>query len=130
MKWIYCFILITAFWSCRGVKYVPVESVRVDSIYILKMQRDSIYERDSIHIREKGDTVFAEKYRYKYIYKLIRDTMYVARIDSVEVPYPVEKELNKWQRMKMELGGWAFGIIVAGVLIITGWMVYKKRKKQ
>ena len=32
--------------------------------------------------------------------------------DSVQIPYPVEKQLTRWQRMKIELGGWAVGVIV------------------
>lgn len=129
MKWIYCFILITALWSCRSAKYVPVETVRKDSIYINQVQRDSIYRHDSIYIREKGDTVWMEKYKYIYRDRIVHDTMYINRTDSIRVPYPVEKELNRWQKMKLELGGWAFGIIITAALTIVGWIVYKSRKK-
>ena len=48
---------------------------------------------------------------------------------EVKVPYPVEKELTRWQQMKQELGGWAFGIIITAALIIVGWIVYKSWKK-
>ena len=48
---------------------------------------------------------------------------------EVKVPYPIERELTRWQQMKLELGGWAFGIIIAFTLIIVGWIVYKSRKK-
>ncbi len=36
--------------------------------------------------------------------------------DSIRVAYPVEKQLTKWQRWKMDAGGWAMG--VAAVLVI------------
>ena len=36
MKWIYCIILIIALWSCRSVKYVPIEST-ADSIVVEKL---------------------------------------------------------------------------------------------
>lgn len=129
MKWIYCLILITALCSCRSVKYVPVETVRTDSIYINQVRRDSIYRHDSIYIRDKGDTVWVEKYKYLFVDKLRHDTLYLSRTDSIRVPYPVEKELNRWQQMKLELGGWAFGIIITAALTIAGWIVYKSRKK-
>ena len=48
---------------------------------------------------------------------------------EVKVPYPVDKELTRWQQMKLELGGWAFGIIITAALIIVGRLVYKSRKK-
>lgn len=129
MKWIYCFLLISTLLSCRSVKYVPVETVKTDSIYINQVQRDSIYRHDSIYIREKGDTVWMEKYKYIYRDKIVRDTMYINRTDTIREPYQVEKELTRWQQMKLELGGWAFGIIITAALIIAGWFVYKLRKK-
>ena len=125
MKWIYCLFLVFTLWSCRSVKYVPVETVRTDSIYINQVQRDSIYQHDSIYIHEKGDTVWMEKYKYIYRDKIVRDTMYFNRTDTIREPYPVEKELSRWQQMKLELGGWVFGIIIAFVLLIFWWMVYK-----
>lgn len=108
---------------------MPVETVRTDSIYINQVQRDSIYRRDSIYIRDKGDTVWVEKYKYLFVDKLRHDTLYLNRTDSIRVPYPVEKELTRWQQMKLELGGWAFGIIITAALIIVGLLVYKSRKK-
>ncbi len=122
-------MLTTAIWSCRNVKYVPVETVKTDSIYINQVQRDSIYRLDSIYIRDKGDTVWVEKYKYLFVDKLRHDTMYVNHTDTIREPYPVERELSRWQNMKMELGGWAFGIIITAALIIVGWIVYKSRKK-
>lgn len=125
-KWLCIILLMPAICSCRSVKYVPVETVKTDSIYIKQMQRDSIYQHDSIYIREKGDTVWMEKYRYIYRDKVVRDTMYVNSTDTIREPYPVEKELTRWQSMKLELGGWAFGILLAVVLIIAGRFVYNR----
>ena len=115
--------------SCRTVKYVPVETVKVDTTYINKLQRDSIYLLDSVYVKEKGDTVLIEKYKYLYRDKLVRDTLYMAKTDSIQVPYPVEKELTRWQQMKQELGGWALGIILVVTLAIVILLIYKTRKK-
>lgn len=128
-KWLIIMLLIPAICSCRSVKYVPVETVKTDSIYISNVLRDSIYRLDSIYIRDKGDTVWVEKYKYLFVDKLRHDTLYLSRTDSIRVPYPVEKELTRWQQMKLELGGWAFGIIITAALIIVGWLVYRSRKK-
>ena len=66
--------------------------------------------------------------------KVPSDTVYVPSkevyIDrEVQVPYPVEKELNRWQKIKIELGGWAFGIIIGFLLFIVGWLLYKRLKR-
>lgn len=111
--------------SCRTVKYVPVETVKVDTTYINKLQRDSIYMLDSVYVKEKGDTVLIEKYKYLYRDKLVRDTMYISKADSIQVPYPVEKELTRWQQFRMYFGGWAMCIVVISILIL---IVYKIKK--
>ena len=128
-KWLCIILLALAICSCKSGRYIPVESVKTDSIYIKQVQRDSIYQHDSIYIREKGDTVWMERYKYVYRDKVVHDTMYVNRTDTIREPYPVEKELTRWQQMKLELGGWAFGIIIAFALIIVGWLIYKSLKK-
>lgn len=111
--------------SCRTVKYIPVETIKVDTTYINKLQRDSIYMLDSVYVKEKGDTVLIEKYKYLYRDKLVRDTMYISKVDSIQVPYPVEKELTRWQQFRMDFGGWAMCIVVISIVI---FIVYKIKK--
>lgn len=124
-----CIIVLTSvIWSCRSVKYVPVETVKYDSIYINKVQVDSVYHRDSIYVVDKGDTVFLYKDRYIYKYKDRTDTLYVTNTDSIQVPYPVEKELTKWQQFRMDFGGWAIAAVIIIVLIFFGRLVYKLKK--
>lgn len=115
--------------GCRQVRYVPVETVRLDSIYLTQTLRDSIVRYDSVYVRDKGDTLYVERWKYLYRDKVRVDTMVSVRVDTLSVPYPVERELTRWQRLKLELGGWAFGIIITAALIIVGWIVYKSRKK-
>lgn len=111
--------LLFVIYSCRTVKYVPVETVKVDTTYINKLQRDSIYMLDSVYVKEKGDTVLIEKYKYLYRDKLVRDTLYMAKTDSIQVPYPIEKELTKWQTLYINLGKLFVGIIIVFILIIV-----------
>lgn len=98
--------------SCRSIKSVPVETVKTEYKTRDSIRFDSIYEHDSIFLIVKGDTVYKEKYRYKYRYLTINKTDTVMLTDSVQIPYPVEKQLTRWQQMKIELGGWAVGVIV------------------
>lgn len=116
------------FTSCRSI-YVPIETVKHDSIYISKVLYDSIYQRDSIYVDRKGDTVLIYKDRYLYKYKNLIDTMYINRIDSIQIPYSVEKQLTRWQSVKMELGGWIFGVIILFALFFVGWMVFRMKEK-
>jgi len=121
-------VLIT---SCRSVKYVPVESVRTETKYVDKLvqKHDSIYLHDSIYSYIKGDTVFWNKYRTKYVNKYIfgTDSIYLNKTDSIRVPYPVEKQLTKWQKVEMNTG--RITIIALIVLVLSsGVYIFVKYK--
>lgn len=120
-----CGALLT---SCR-TQYVPVETVRTEYKTRDSIRFDSIYQRDSIYTLLKGDTMYQYRYKYLYRYLTINKTDTVIKTDSIQVPFPVEKKLSRWQSVKMELGGWTFGIIVVMALVLVGWLVYRWRNK-
>ena len=128
-KLLYILLLASVCMSCRIIKYVPVETTRTEYRYRDSIRFDSIYQRDSVYYMIKGDSVYMYKYKYLYRYLTVNKTDTIMKTDSVQVPYPVEKSLTKWQNIKLELGGWAFGVIIAFSLIIIGWLVYRTRKK-
>lgn len=114
--------------GCRTIEYRTLETIRSDTVYIQSAKVDSVLVRDSVYIHEKGDTV--TEYRYKYVYRLKDrvDTLYISSRDTVSVPYPVEKQLTKWQQTKVNYGGWALGFVFVFILIVVGVMVYKLKK--
>lgn len=124
------FIMLMLLQSCR-TKYVSVPEYH--NVYVNKhdtlTKHDSIYQREFVDRYVKGDSVFLTKtkvdYRYKNIYKtLYRDSI---KVDSLRVPYPVERKLNKWENLKMEVGGWAIGglsaVVIALIAYIVTWLV-------
>ena len=112
-------------------KVVTVEKVRNDTTYITKHQRDSVWLHDSIHVTEKGDTIRIEKWHTKYIEKATHDTLYQHKTDSVPVPYPVEKlverELSWWQQTRIHLGEALLAI--AGIAVVV-FVIRRKLKGQ
>ena len=125
-------ILICLLSGCKSVQYVPVETVMTDSVYVDRYLRDSIYQRDSVYVNRwtAGDTVYQDKVVLKYIYrdKVKYDTVAVLRSDTVGVPYPVERKLTRWEQFRLDVGGWAIGIVIIVILIVVGYMLYKLRK--
>lgn len=107
--------------GCTSVKYVPVETVRVDSVFVAKVERDSIYERDSLFVAVKADTVFLSRVQYRYRDRFVRDTVSVLRCDTVTKVVEVEKPLSFWQQKKLELAGIVMWVIplLAGVVILV-----------
>ena len=125
-------VVLTLLFGCTTTRYVPVPSVSVDSVYIDRFQRDSIYQRDSVYVNRwtAGDTVYQDKVVWKYLYrdKVKYDTVSVLRSDTVRVPYPVERRLTKWEQVRLNVGGWAIALVVINILVVVGCVVYKIRK--
>ncbi|MCD7926582.1 MAG: hypothetical protein LUI85_18650 [Bacteroides sp.] len=121
--------IISSIWlcSCR-TKYVPVESVKTEIEYRDRLQRDSIHVHDSTFIYIKGDMVFRDRWHTEYKDRIQTDTLFIERMDSIQVPYPVERELSWWESIKQEIGGIAIGVIVALCFIIVR-LIRKNRKR-
>lgn len=125
---LYIIILLTlaiCFVSCR-TQYVPLETVRTEYKTRDSIRIDSIYQQDSVYVLVKGDTVYQYRYKYLYKYQYLNRTDTVIKVDSVQVLYPVEKQLSRWQSIKQEIGGIAIGVIVALLFIIVGLIRRKK----
>lgn len=105
--------------GCAATKYVEVPVDRVKIEYRDRVSVDTLYRNDSTIIREKGDTVFLEKYKYIYRVKELRDTVNVTDTVTVVKPVEVTKEVNKlhnWQIVLMTLGAFAIVILLYGVI--------------
>ena len=97
--------------------------LRVDTV------RDSVHHTDSIVVFQRGDTVFSEKYRYitkwRERSKIVNttDTLY----KKVEKPVPVyvEKELSKWQKIRMSIGGIVM-VLLGGFLVYKGFKLWRR----
>jgi hypothetical protein len=107
--------------SCKSIEYVPVVEKHTvhDSIYFTQIQRDSIWQHDSILIKDRGDTVWVEKWHTKYVEKQVHDTTYIAKVDSIPVPYEVKvevpAELSFVQKLCVYVG--AFVIFIGMILL-------------
>lgn len=132
MRWFfYLFMMLCLylFCGCRA-KYIPVESVYRDSLIIEKLLKDSIYVRDSIYVHDRGDTIYKYKDKYIYVIREVTDTMYIYRDRNVGVPYPVERKLSWWERLKIDMGGWVMLIVVIALTMrLFKWMARRLRKE-
>lgn len=120
--------------GCTRKVYVPTEHTvyKTDTVYEAALRVDSVIQRDSVAVVQKGDTVLITRYRDRYRVKERSDTVYKAKTDSVRVrePYPVERELTKWEQTKMNFGGMFLGgLIAVGVAAVIVWIVKRKRRK-
>lgn len=104
-----------------------IETIRYqrDTTYVQQVKVDSVYRRDSVFVREKGDTVFIYKERIRDRYVFRHDTLRLVKVDSVAVErvkeVKVEKPLSAWKSAKIG----AFWWLVAALLLLLLWTFRK-----
>lgn len=112
---------------------------------------DSLVDRtkETVVLKENGDT--AKHFRTQYVFvsskrekeletenKTLRDSLSALntrvesiKTDSVPTIVPVEHELSRWEKVKMDFGGMAIGgaaVFFVGLCIAVVWLIKKKRK--
>lgn len=126
---VYLFLMLSIILcGCKTRTVVmTVPEVRTDTVIITKSQRDSIWLHDSTHVSEKqaGDTVWLEvkKWQTKYVERLVRDTIYISKSDTIVRTYPVDvvKEVPKplTRRQEMLIGIGRIGLLVLLILAVV-----------
>lgn len=124
-------LLIAFFLSGCKTKYVPMEKVvcrevlKHDTLHT----SDSVFVHDSVFIRQNGDIRYIDRWHektvFKNVYKVKVDSF--LKRDSIPVPYPVEKELSKWEQFQLKYAIWPFGALCV-LLVVLGYKLYKKIK--
>ncbi len=105
--------------GCKSVKPVIVEKTKIE--YRDRLRVDSIYNRDTVQIYGRNDTIFKDVIRWRERFRV--DTVSVVKIDSI--PYPVEvirevNKLTKWQRWRLTLLNVIGGLTVVYIAFRVG----------
>ena len=115
--------------GCKPYRVAQRETVIKDSLYIVQRMIDRVLIRDSVYERHVHDTVYKYKERETVRYLSLRDTLYIEKRDSVSVPYPVERQLTKWEAVRMRLGDISLIAFIAGLLYVVVWLIKRRRKR-
>lgn len=119
LVWAMIIATACAVFSCTS--YRPRETHKVDSSYIARYERDTVYKLDSVRVYTLRDTVYTDRWRYVYRDRLVRDTIYKSERDTITNVVEVEKRLTKVQQLKMDIGAgvmWAVPILMAVGLFV------------
>lgn len=146
-----CAIISMLLCGCRSTRCVPVESVRTEYKDRVVMRHDTVrdsvmrlrdvYRHDSVAVMMRGDTVFVDRWHTlrqssslrnrTEKSRMMHDTIYVNRTDSVRVPVAVERKLTRWERMNRSVMdvfaviGMITAVAVVGLLLL--WLIKRKR---
>ena len=105
-----------------------------DSIVIIKDEQGNVKERLIVRYRDRWHATQDNLMLQRQIdrYKASNDSLRATKNEYKEVPIPVEKKLSRWEKIKMDVGGWAIGamstFILAAVGYIMVWLLKKYRK--
>ena len=106
-------LILLTFAGCKTkTVLVPVKETKIE--YRDRLRVDSIYNRDTVQIYGRNDTIFKDVIRWRERFRV--DTVSVVKIDSI--PYPVEviREVNKLTKLQR----WRLTIlnIIGGLIIV------------
>ena len=98
------FIVALLLVGCKGQERI-VETVRTEYKDRLVEKVDTVSVKDSTFVYVKGDTLYIYKYRDRWREKIVRDTSYIMKTDSIEIPLYIEKKLSFQDKAMESLKG-------------------------
>ena len=116
---LFLFLLSSCKTASNTTAIVPVHSATHDTILLSKVKYDSIYIDRWQRIERKADTVFYDRVKTEFRYRLLRDTVYKTRTDTI----PVVKQVSVIRKERYTppftkfLAG--LGIIALGASVIV-----------
>ena len=96
-----------------------VERTSVDTVYLSNVQYDSIYIFQDRQLDRSRDTLLIKDKTVEYRYRLLRDTVYKTRIDSIPFIHEVEviREVPR-DRNWIDYLCYTITVIISGLLLI------------
>ena len=146
--WLAIMIVAVALLSgCKMVEYVPVETVKTvyqnhtDTV----IRKDTVLSKKETIIREADSALVAKlglqlKDNEKAILILQKElerqvskesehkTDTVLKTDSIQVPYPVERKLSKWETICIDYGKIMLGATLILLVVAVWWLIRKFRR--
>lgn len=122
-------LLLLLLSSCKTTStsaIVPVHSATHDTIFLRKLKYDSVYIDRWQRIEHKADTVFCDRAKTEFRYRLLRDTVYKTQTDTIPVvkQVPVVKKERYTPPFTKFLA--CLGIIALGAISIFILFKFKR----
>ena len=129
---LYILMAVALLTGCK-TQYIPVPEYHEIVVHHADtlLRVDSVQLRDSVIIRVQGDTIGQEVWRWRDRVK--HDTRIVyrdsVRVDSVRVPYPVERKQTAWERTMQNVGKISLIILVTSICFMLVYLLLRARNK-
>lgn len=123
--------LLSGCGSSKHIQTVPIETIRDhqvhDTLYINNVQYDSIFISQKTYTDRTKDTLLIRQHDIEYRYKLLRDTIYRTKVETVRdsIPYEVRIIESKETPYKRHWLDWVSDISFVILTFLTGWRIYR-----
>ena len=91
------------------------EHLTRDTVYINKLHYDSIYIDHWQKVYQQSDTIYLDRTKYEYRYRLLRDTIYKTQIDSI----PVIREVEVVREVRHVPAIYRFSLAIVVILVLS-----------
>ena len=120
-------LTVLTVYSCSTPRMATVvRETTHDTLYVSNVQYDSIYI-DNWQLTDRSkDTIYVEKVRLEYKYKLLRDTVRVVQIDSI--PVIREVEVIKTEKYVPSIYKWSLAICIILFCVFCVFCVLKIKR--
>lgn len=127
--------------SCKQVEYVPVEIVKKEYVHTtdtlrqtdtLRHETNTILREarpeDSVMLAKLGIKLSSQERLLILLQQELSETKSElqeshfkdsVRVDSVQVPYPVERKLSRWEKFRMDFGTIAIGVSLILIVFVA-----------
>lgn len=114
--------------ACSVPRTVTRTEYRTDIQYRDRWRTDSVYIRDSVYVRERGDTVYVDRWRTAWRDRETVRTDTVFRTDTV-TDYQERVVRERYTPPFLTGSTIALWVIVAAALGYGGWRLYRRIRK-
>ena len=106
-------------------------SERVREVLVLSDVGDTLrrdVDRDVYHGSDTDARLSVMESRYESMLAALWARLESVSADSLAEPYPVERELSRWEQVKMDTGGVALGVLGLAVVALGVWGLVRIKK--
>lgn len=105
--------------ACTTIREIPVERIRTEYVSKNILKVDTFLEKDSIFVKEKGDTVWLERWktRREVFFQYSTDTIILT--DTITITVKVPADLSWKQKAKQDT--WWILLVIAGIGVAFIW---------
>lgn len=99
--------------ACTTIREIPVERIRTEYVSKNILKVDTFLEKDSIFVKEKGDTVWLERWKTLREISFRDRTDTIILTDTITITVKVPAELSWKQKIKQDT--WWVLLVIAGI---------------